>query len=123
MTRLTYEVRDGKARWAGRTLAEWVPDAVDLIVDGFAPERVVLFGSVASGTETPDSDVDLLVVFGHIDGRRHDLAVSIHRALEDIGAPVDIVVTDEDEITRRGDVPGLLRVALRRGTVVHDRAA
>jgi predicted nucleotidyltransferase len=123
MTRLTYEVRDGKARWDGRTLAEWVPDAVDRIVEGFAPERVVLFGSVASGTESPDSDVDLLVVFDHIDGRRHDVAVSIQRALEDIGAPVDIVVTDEDEIARRGDVPGLLRVALRRGTVVHDRAA
>lgn len=123
MTGLTYEVRDGKARWDGRTLGEWVPDAVDRIVERFAPERVVLFGSVASGTESPDSDVDLLVVFDHIEERRHDVAVSIQRALDGIGAPVDIVVTDQDEIARRGDVPGLLRVALRRGTVVHDRAA
>jgi uncharacterized protein len=123
MARLTYEVRDGKARWAGRTLAEWVPPAVDRIVEKFAPERVVLFGSVARGDESPDSDVDLLVVFDHIEGRRHDVAVSIQRSLDDIGAPVDVLVTDEDEIARRGDVPGVLRVALRQGTVVHDRAA
>lgn len=34
----------------------------DRIVREFLPERIVLFGSYASGTASPDSDVDLLVV-------------------------------------------------------------
>ncbi len=32
------------------------------IVASFHPEKIVLFGSYAHGTPTPDSDVDLLVV-------------------------------------------------------------
>jgi predicted nucleotidyltransferase len=35
---------------------------VQQIVQQFQPDRVILFGSHASGTPTPDSDVDLLVV-------------------------------------------------------------
>lgn len=35
---------------------------VHQIVERFHPCRVILFGSYASGTPTPDSDVDVLVV-------------------------------------------------------------
>jgi predicted nucleotidyltransferase len=35
---------------------------VDQIVQRFRPCRIILFGSYASGTPTPDSDVDVLVV-------------------------------------------------------------
>ena len=31
----------------------------------FSPDRVLLFGSYASGDPTPDSDVDILVVMPH----------------------------------------------------------
>jgi predicted nucleotidyltransferase len=123
MERLTYEVRDGKALWAGRTLAEWASLAVARVVEEFSPERVLVFGSVARGEDGPDSDIDLLVIFNHIEGRRHDLGVAIQRSLRDIGAPVDVLVTDRDEVRRRGQVPGVLRVALREGTVAHERAA
>ena len=123
MERLTYEIRDGKALWAGRTLAEWAALAVARVVDEFAPQRVLVFGSVARGEDGPDSDIDLLVVFDHIEGRRHDLGVVVQRSLRDIGAPVDVLVTDRNELRRRGRVPGVLRVALREGTVMHERAA
>lgn len=32
------------------------------IVERFHPDQIILFGSYANGTATPDSDVDLLVV-------------------------------------------------------------
>ena len=32
------------------------------VVEEFAPQRVILFGSHARGDATPDSDVDLLVI-------------------------------------------------------------
>ncbi len=32
------------------------------IVEAFAPERIILFGSYAWGEPTPHSDVDLLIV-------------------------------------------------------------
>ncbi|GEM_PF-3667861 len=47
------------------------PDAIqaicDRIVGRFQPVRVILFGSHAYGTPTPDSDVDLLVIL-HFEG-------------------------------------------------------
>jgi len=33
-----------------------------VLVDQFAPQQVILFGSYAYGTPTPDSDVDLLII-------------------------------------------------------------
>ena len=39
-----------------------IQDFVDKVVQEFAPQRVILFGSHARGDATPDSDVDLLVI-------------------------------------------------------------
>jgi predicted nucleotidyltransferase len=122
MVPLAYQVIDNKALWGGRALSHWVPEAVARIVEDFAPLRMVLFGSVARGDDGPDSDLDLLVVFDRIDGRRHDVAAAILRATRGIGAPIDVFVTDMDDIKERGDLPGLLRVALREGKVVHERS-
>jgi predicted nucleotidyltransferase len=41
--------------------AEEIIQAVDEIARQFHPERIILFGSCAYGTPTPDSDVDLMV--------------------------------------------------------------
>ncbi len=37
----------------------------DRIVENLHPEKIILFGSRASGNATPDSDIDLLVVLGN----------------------------------------------------------
>lgn len=50
-------------RYAGRTLAEWLPAIVARVAERFDPERIVLFGSLARGDAGLDSDIDLLVVF------------------------------------------------------------
>ncbi len=39
-----------------------IREFVSKVVEEFAPQRVILFGSHARGDATPDSDVDLLVV-------------------------------------------------------------
>jgi predicted nucleotidyltransferase len=40
----------------------WVDKAVHLIVDHYAPDLILLFGSYAKGQETLHSDIDLLIV-------------------------------------------------------------
>jgi len=109
--------------YAGRTLAEWVPVIVARVAERFDPERVVLFGSLASGQVGPDSDIDLLVIFREQADRR-STAVALRLAIADIPAPVDFVVTDLREIRRRGRIVGLaLEAALREGKVVYARAS
>lgn len=123
MAHLDYKVIDGKAYWGGRTLAEWAPEAARTIVEKFQPTRVIFFGSTVRGEDGPDSDLDFLVVFDHIDGSRRRLAVDILEALKKVGAPVDVMVTDAAEFERRRAVPSIYRVASREGTVLHERAA
>jgi predicted nucleotidyltransferase len=123
MAQAAWDVIDGKARYRGRALVDWVPDVVsDLLAHSHAL-RVLLFGSVAQGADGPDSDLDLLVVLPEVDpSRRHELTVRLARTIK-APVPVDLLITDPAEITERGDLPGILRVALREGRVVYDRAS
>jgi predicted nucleotidyltransferase len=98
-----------------------VQTMVERIVESFHPVRIVLFGSRARGTDTPDSDIDLLVVLQHVADKRRT-AVEIRRVLADMPVCKDIVVTTPDEIARRGDLPGsILRPALRDGKVLYEQ--
>lgn len=117
---MTY--RDG--RWNGRTLAEWLPVVVDDIVASVHPERIVLFGSLARGEDGPDSDIDLLVVLSSKEDRpAWEHSAEIHQAVT-APVPLDIVVTDLDELARRGHLRStIFATAAREGRVLHDAAA
>lgn len=94
---------------------------LDRIVAGFAPLKVILFGSRARGGAHPDSDVDLLVVLPQAPDPRRS-AVEIRRALKDVPVSKDVLVTTPEEIRRRGGIVGtLLHAALRDGRVVFER--
>ena len=121
---MTVAIVDGKARYDGRTLAEWMPTVIADLVEACDPLQVILFGSVARGEDGPDSDLDVLVVLPEIDrARRHELVARLRRVVT-APVPVDVFVTDPSEIERRRDVIGsLLYWPLREGRVVHGRAA
>lgn len=121
-TRLRGVYADG--RWNGKTLREWVPTAVDDVVQVFDPAQVILFGSVANGTESPDSDLDLLVVFDHVEKSEVvDLMGKVRRAIT-APVPCDVFVTDVAEFAERGDVNGsLLYWPAHEVRVVYDRAS
>jgi predicted nucleotidyltransferase len=122
MAQAAWQIVDGKIRYSEQTLAEWVPGVVADLVTVAQPLRVLLFGSVARDTDGPDSDIDLLVVLPQVEGtRRHELTVKLAGAIR-APVPVDLLVTDPNEIAERGDLPGILRVALREGRVVYERA-
>jgi len=85
-------------------------------------ERMILFGSRASGDAKAGSDVDLLIVMPEGTGRR-EAAVEIRRSLQRLPVAKDIVVTTPDHTARRGPVIGtVLHPALREGEVLYQRA-
>ena len=100
-----------------------MPEIEDMgrrIAREFDPERIVLFGSHATGTAGGDSDVDLLVVLP-FEGR------SLHKSLEimnriDARFPLDLLARRPDDVARRyaqGDP--LIREALDHGKVLYER--
>lgn len=83
------------------------------------PQRVVLFGSRARGTGTPESDIDLLVVVSN-GTSRHETAGDIYQSLIGVGTPVDVVVVTEDDVARYRNEPALVvAAALHEGTTLY----
>ena len=103
------------------TRQEEIQKMVELIVERFHPEKVILFGSHARGEAGPDSDVDLLIVMP-VKGSRREKAVQIGVALQDIRVPKDIIVTTPENFEWRKEISGTIeRPADREGMVLYAR--
>ena len=115
--------RAGASLYEGKTLYEWLPAVVERVVERFDPSKIVVFGSVARGETNYDSDPDLLVVFDEIErAEKRNVTVDIRRSLARFPVPKDVLVTDENEIRRKGHLVGsMLRPALEEGRVVYER--
>jgi len=99
----------------------WVNRMANQIIRQFHPLRLILFGSNARGDAGPNSDIDFLVVFPHVDDKRQR-AVEIRRALSHFAVAKDIIVSTPYEIAARGDMVGtFLRPALREGKVLYEQ--
>lgn len=80
------------------TLADAGAAAAAIIAAG--AEEVLLFGSVAAGTATPHSDIDLVAVFADIDYRHRPARQRDLQAAAEVAAapwPVHVHVTDRPE--------------------------
>jgi predicted nucleotidyltransferase len=90
-------------------------ELVRRIVEAAKPLRIVLFGSAATGTMGPDSDLDLLVVVRDGTHRRRT-ASHIYHCLCGLGYPKDVVVVTQEDVNQYGDNPSLIiRAALAGG--------
>ncbi len=79
---------------------EQLQEIVRRIVEGYQPDRIILFGSYAYGTPTEDSDVDLLVI-KEDDAPRPARATRLHKLLRDSRLPdLDILVYTPAELAR-----------------------
>ena len=73
---------------------------VQRIVEGYAPDRIILFGSYAYGTPTEDSDLDLLIIKENAEKKAIERNLTI-RHLPGGGElpPMDIFVRTPQELT------------------------
>ncbi|MEW6718911.1 MAG: nucleotidyltransferase domain-containing protein [Thermodesulfobacteriota bacterium] len=96
---------------------------VKRITERFRPEKIILFGSYARGTQTTDSDADLLIVM-NVPGSKRKANVEIDLLLVGIPIPTDIIVVTPEEVERHRDCLGtVIREAIREGKVLYERAA
>ena len=96
---------------------------VNRLVQAAHPEQIILFGSRASGSARPDSDVDFLVVMPLSKPRRR-LEGDLHAALSDMDLAKDIIVVTPEELDRFRNIPGtIVKPALETGKVVYRYAA
>jgi predicted nucleotidyltransferase len=86
------------------------------------PERIILFGSAATGSITRDSDLDLLVVERDFKSQREE-STRLRKALGDLGIPVDVfAMTPERFEETKGVIGGLAYPANKYGKVIYEAA-
>ncbi|MEZ0395977.1 MAG: nucleotidyltransferase domain-containing protein, partial [Anaerolineales bacterium] len=101
-------------------VAETLPQVVARLVEALQPEKIILFGSYAYGQPTPDSDVDLLVVWDtHLPPRQR--VVEVSRLLYPRPFPVDILVKTPQELETESRENFFLREILQKGAVLYER--
>lgn len=99
-----------------------IKKAVDLILNAAKPERIILFGSAASDTMTPDSDLDLLVIESGFASEREE-SIRLRSALRDLDMPIDIfAMTPERFDETREVIGGLAYPANKYGKVIYEAA-
>ena len=83
------------------------------------PDRIILFGSAATGKMTKDSDIDLLVV-EEAPANARERSVEIRDAVGNIGYPVDVIVmrTERFQRTKRV-IGGIAYPANKYGRVIY----
>lgn len=98
-----------------------IGNVLDIIVQGWDPLQIVLFGSRARGDHREDSDIDLLVVLEDCEDR-FDASSAIRSALRGLDVPTDIVVTTPETLIKRAFLVGAVeRRALIDGRIRYVR--
>jgi predicted nucleotidyltransferase len=94
-------------RYPVHRIADQLRPYLEVIIERFHPQQIVLFGSYAYGHPSPDSDVDLLIVKA-IDKSPVSDATSIRRAIRHLrhsvaNLPLDIMVRSPEDLRARID--------------------
>ena len=97
-------------------------DTAECLVAAFRPERIYLFGSVARGDGTPDSDYDFMVIVTESPLPQYRRSQQAHRALADFHKAKDVLVWTRAEFDRRVGLAASLPAAiLREGILLYGR--
>lgn len=100
---------------------EQIESVVQVIVEGYDPMKIILFGSYAYGHPTKDSDLDLLIIKdGEASGIQRNRRV--RNILKDFSIPIDVIVKSSQEFDMFKDVIGtVIYPANKYGKVVYEQ--
>lgn len=93
------------------------------IVRMVQPEKIILFGSYASGNPTTDSDVDLFVI-KDTDEDQREMEINLRVNLFPAGVPLDLLVYTPHEVAERlrlGDF--FISHVMANGKLLYDRSS
>ena len=97
-----------------------INEVVEMIASKFKPEKIILFGSYASGTPTEESDLDLLVIKdSDVPSRLQNREV--RKVTSGLKIPIDVIVKTKNDFERYKDIVGtIIYPANKFGRVVYE---
>jgi predicted nucleotidyltransferase len=100
-----------------------VIDEIVRCVTGATPvERIILFGSAATGQMTQDSDIDLLILESTVSDVRTE-RLRVRKALRSLNYPFDIILMTKEYFEEtKGLIGGVAYPADKQGRVIYEAA-
>jgi predicted nucleotidyltransferase len=101
---------------------ETIQQIVQRILSVAKPDKIILFGSAATGQMTRDSDIDLLIVETDPGDQREE-SVRLRKQLRGLGFPFDVIVISTGWFEEsKGVIGGIAYPANRYGRVIYEAA-
>ena len=97
-------------------------EIVNKIASGYNPDKIILFGSYASGSPNEDSDVDLFVI-KETDLPRPLRTAQVRKMIYGSMIPIDLIVYTPKEIEEsKSNKFSFVYEVLNSGTTLYERA-
>jgi predicted nucleotidyltransferase len=98
-----------------------INEIVNRIATKFNPDKIILFGSYATGNPNNDSDLDLLII-KDTDLPRHKRSFDIQKALIGSMIPMDILVYTTKEFEQeKNEKSSFLSIAIKTSKILYER--
>lgn len=103
-------------------LPELLGSIVKKIVDGYNPDKIILFGSYAYGTPTEGSDIDLFILKDD-KRKRVERFCEVMKILGDIkGVPIEPLMFTNKEFEKRLELEDdFILEIINKGRVLYER--
>lgn len=99
-----------------------ISEIINKIAFGYNPDKIILFGSYATGNSNDDSDLDLFII-KETDLPRLQRTVQVRKMLYGSMIPIDLIVYTAKEIDEsKGNKYSFVYEVLNTGKTLYERA-
>jgi predicted nucleotidyltransferase len=100
---------------------EKIKEVIDRIVKNINPEKIILFGSYASGNPGEDSDLDILVI-KEMKMPRYKRSREVKKHLRGMKIPIDVIVYTKKEVKEWKDTKtAFISQVIKQGKVLYGQ--
>jgi uncharacterized protein len=99
-----------------------INEIINIIINNYNPNKIILFGSYAKGTQNADSDLDIIIIKDtHLP--KHKRSSEVRRYLIGIIFPIDIKVYTNSEFEQEiSNKYSFLRDAMITSKVLYEKS-
>jgi|SRR3989339_1197899 len=98
-----------------------INDIVKRIASNYSPDKIILFGSYASGMSNDGSDLDLIII-KDTELPRHKRSFDIYKSLIGLMVPIDILVyTNQEFEQEKNQKYSFIYSAIKTSKIIYER--
>ena len=103
------------------TIKEQIAFTIQTIILGYAPEKIIVFGSHASNSANENSDLDLLIIKKTCDPFYHRLR-QVRKLFKKQLLPLDLFIYSPEEFEEnKNKINHIANIAMKQGVVAYEK--